>query len=521
MTSHSRKLGALVAGVGTLSLSLMGVSAAFAAPQDEGPGQEGAPTTGALTIHKYAGSATTEEHPDGSQQSVDRPALAGVEFTIQRIGVDNGAGCVAIDLKTPAGWEDADAIVNGSKEGCSAGAEIVEVTNAEGIIYLPGQELGLYHVEETDAPETVATKAEPFYVTIPYPTEDTNNNPLFEYDVHVYPKNTLEEGQTEKTVTEPGIPGLGASLDWTIKTRPLGTFADGKKLKSYSITDSLDGRLTYVDGSAKLSVVTPDGNTSTPVNEEYYDLATPASAGGELKVTFNDDGIAWINTLPAGTRFVFEYSTTVTSLGSDGAILNEAIENGETEDGDPIDNTDNPGQSTTLWGDLKLKKHAHGDTDNTLAGAVFTVHEAKVDDDGEFSCAKLEDLGDAIKVTVDNNTVTEFTSDNNGEVHIPGLWVSNDKDMTSRDYCLVEKTAPAGYSKLSEPVQVTVNAGTTTTDFDREIPNSKASDSALPQLPLTGAGGTLLMTVGGLLLIAIGTGATLVARKHRRNTIDE
>lgn len=94
MTSHSRKLGVLVAGVGTLALSLTGVSAAFAAPSPVGPGQDGGPGTGSLTIHKHAGSATSNEQPDGTEQDIDRPAINGVEFTVTRIGLDKGAAAL-------------------------------------------------------------------------------------------------------------------------------------------------------------------------------------------------------------------------------------------------------------------------------------------------------------------------------------------------------------------------------------------------------------------------------------------
>lgn len=393
----------------------------------------------------------------------------------------------------------------------------MNTTNDSGTIAIPNLALGLYHVEETAAPETAKEKAAPFYVTIPYPTEDEDKNPLFVYDVHVYPKNTLEDGHTEKTVTNPDVPGLGASLTWTITTRPLGSSNEGKKLESYGLSDNLDPRLTYQTDSGKLAVVTP-GSTPSAVSDEYYELSVPEAAGGELKLTFTKEGIDWINTLPSGTTFVFTYDTTATSIGI-GAIINSAIENDGADDGTSSEDP-TPGESTTLWGDVKLLKHANGDENSTLTGAVFTVHEATIDDDGNSSCAALEDLGNPIEIADGDSTVSEFTSDDNGEIHIPGLWVSNDEATTSRPYCAVEKTAPAGYSKLPEPLLVTVQAGIST-DVDRAVPNSKASDSNVPQLPLTGAGGTLLMTVCGLLLIAIGTGATLVARKHRRNTIDE
>ncbi|ALD73260.1 Fimbrial subunit type 1 precursor [Trueperella pyogenes] len=83
-------------------------------------------------------------------------------------------------------------------------------------------------------------------------------------------------------------------------------------------------------------------------------------------------------------------------------------------------------------------------------------------------------------------------------------------ESDSKDYCLKETAAPAGY--VLDPVgrTVTVKAGKDATELI-EFENVKVEG---PDLPLTGAQGTAIMVAAGLLLLAAGAGTVYVARRR-------
>lgn len=94
-----------------------------------------------------------------------------------------------------------------------------------------------------------------------------------------------------------------------------------------------------------------------------------------------------------------------------------------------------------------------------------------------------------------------------------GLFVANSSNGAltnpSKDYCLYETKAPAGYTGAAVKT-VNVKAGTTAIS-NVSVTNTQKEG---PKLPLTGAQGTLLMVVGGLVLVAAGTGAVVATRKR-------
>lgn len=248
-----------LAGVSAIALGLTGVlaasGAAFAAPA---PGLTGAPDRGSLTITKYLGNPVTDPDHNGTQLATppSLPTAEGVEFTIKRVGVGDETDCDAIDLTTPAGWDQAKAASElsatqlGADGYCLIGVTDGKAkTNRDGVVKFEGLDLGLYYVEETDAPAAlnIVTPVKPFYVTIPYPSgevEGENDGETvveWTYDVFVYPKNATSEGPT-KTIdtTQPGLQ-VGDSVNWTIE-QGVPDLAP-EKITTAIITDALDARL--------------------------------------------------------------------------------------------------------------------------------------------------------------------------------------------------------------------------------------------------------------------------------------
>lgn len=480
----------VASGLGVIALTLAGViGGAGMASAASGPGQPGAPGEGALVIHKYAGAATSQTPPNGTEQTIDRPPLAGATFQVTPVGKLVGGTCVALDLSTAAGWTDAQAADDSMPPVapyCLVTASATsQTTGTTGTVTFSGLPLGLYHVDETAGPAGVSPSVE-FYVTLPY-ANTSGSTVDWLYTVHTYPKNTLE-GDGDKTVGAPTGQGLGSTVPWTLTSKPLGSFDNGQRLTSFRIIDRLDARLTYSSTPAPvLTYTTPTGTAPVPAAD--YSVIAPAGAGGQ--VVANVTNLTWLNSLPAGTFFTFTFSTTVTAPGD---ILNSGFQNSGGADV-------KLGDASTQWGPAEILKHQAGDLTKALAGAKFSVFSSP---DGT-SCTG--DLGAAISI----NGQTEFTSGANGIVAIPGLFVGNDGAVAQKVYCVVETAEPVGFIKDVTPRAITVKPETTaTTTAHIDVANTPVPG---PILPLTGSSGTLWFTVGGVALIGIALGTLLVVRR--------
>lgn len=455
-------------------LSMIGLgSPAFAAP---GPGQTGAPGVGSLTIHKYSGTPSGDSN-DGTEldPAPGRQPIAGVEFTITEVTAIGGE---TVDLETPASWD----IVSANKDTApgdldlTLGTSTVVTTGADGSVLTEDLPLGLYLVQETDdGGHNITAPAEDFLVTIPLPQGEDGWN----YVVHVYPKNTIE-GDATKAVDDSEALADGDEITWTVTAPAIGAGTAGRPLASYEMNDDLDGRLLFVPSSV---VVDVDG---TPVDANLYDVTHPGGLGGQLNIAFTDAGLDYLDTLPADAVVSFTFDTEVHGIG---IIPNKAtviVGDGTVTDEYETDPVDTP------WGEVVIIKTDLEDS-AALAGATFEVYDNAA---GE---------GDPIVVDVDGTDTTEFVTGADGTVTIPGLKAGT--------YWLKETVAPSGYVLPTELFEVTVVAGETAelSTVDRAITNQQQD---VPQLPLTGANGQLLMVIGGLALLLVAAGLMVLKRRR-------
>ena len=114
------------------------------------------------------------------------------------------------------------------------------------------------------------------------------------------------------------------------------------------------------------------------------------------------------------------------------------------------------------------------------------------------------------------NGETEFRSGTNGVISVAGLFVSDSEnpviDAAQRCYVLVEVAAPTGYVlPTNADTAVAVKIGQTTTSDNVQITNTQ---SEVPELPLTGAQGTIILAGIGLGAIVLAVALMLVARRR-------
>lgn len=488
-----------LAAVGVAAVATVSIFGAAATAGAQGAGNINPATPGSLTVHKYlhqgAGGPTGDI--TGNPDPGFSDPIAGVEFTAYPL-LQNGS---ALDLGVPASWTALDGLTPGA--GCTAptgftlGSPItMPDTDASGesTVTLPQT---AYQVCETDAPANIVDRAAPFILTVPMPKDGG-----WVYDVHAYPKNGA--GEITKSISAQEGLGLGSAVRFPVSS-PIPRSVGGD-WSAYSITDTVDSRLTPNSATNGVSSVTLDG---VALDASYY---TKSISGQEIIMEFTPAGIAWLNGADrSGQVIEVTFDTTVNAVGSDGISNSASLwVNNPTRDAGvkpPLV----AGEVSTNWGDIELTKTA-ANSGNTLAGATFQVYAAA--DPYAVDCTTATATGDPIAV----GGVTDFTTGANGTAAINGLFVSDSVNpavnATERCYVLRETAAPAGFvlpTGGDADTGVSVAIGSATSD-NVTITNAQQTG---PDLPLTGGAGTGAMVGLGAALVLGGAG--IAVAKNRRN----
>lgn len=477
-----------LAGFGALALAsagLLGGSTAASAATEFGNIDHDA--KGSISIHKHKHQNGTDavQNPDGSGTAIPSDPIAGVTFTAREI--------TSINLSDSAAWGTLKGLTPGadcSLPGQSLGPAITGVTDKDGLAKLPDLSVGAYLLCETAAPAEVVDRALPFIVTIPLPYEKG-----WLYDVNVYPKNGTST--IEKSITPQEDLGLGSVIKFPVTT-DIPTFGKDSELANYIVTDSLDSRL----GTVGVSTITVGG---VEVPEAYRGVTV---SGQKVTVDFTAAGLTWLKT-QGGKKIVTTFQGTVESIGN-GAITNEATvfvndpsnKNGLTSK--PV---------TTNWGDVKILKTDESKPAKGLKGAEFEVYAAA---DPYATTCEATPAGEALNV----GGSKVFTSGADGTINIAGLFVSDTVNAplnaAARCYVVKEIKAPAGFvtpagEKALTAVSVTKGM---TNGFDVTITNTQQE---VPELPLTGANGQMVMVIGGSALLLIAGGVVMLNRRRSAN----
>lgn len=421
--------------------------------------------TGTLTI-------TAQARVGENSQPV---LVEGVTFTVERVEMFGGED---VDLRTAKGWQTIEGISATDAAGDRATRVPVRsvTTGADGRAVLDGLALGLYYVTETGHRTDVASRTVPFLVTIPYPDEDVVGGWL--YTVDVVPKSSVVTA--DKTVDDAKAVALGDRVTWTVTGSVPEAGVAGHPLSRYVVTDVLDPRLAYVDGTFR--VTTKPNDVGLRDTEDYtvgFDPSTRTAT-----IAFTASGLAKLATIagPAATLSV-SGDTTVVEIG-DGTIENTA----ELLIGD----AELTAQAVSEWGSLEIYKYADGDGDASLAGAVFQAF-ASADD--------AKNRTNPLRLVVNGSPVSTFTTGTDGTVLLPGL-------RAGTTVHLVEIEAPAGYTAAGtiEPVIIT------TGENQVKIANVQRDGVTLPVL---GAQGMALAGVLGLGLMGGGAGLAVASKRRK------
>lgn len=316
--------------------------------------------------------------------------------------------------------------------------------------------------------------------------DSTNKNAI------VTEKN--EKPKIEKTIPEPAGLRVGSEVEYEIVVKAM------RGATKYVVTDTMTN-LTFNEDSLKVQHKNETGATVDYPTDQY--TLTPAVAGFTL--SFED---AYLKTLTDGLAIGESHDITITYTGT---ITAAALEKDEINNTASLKYGDKGTQDSTpeipVHNDLYSFDLVKTSSDKKLlAGAVFKLK----DSNGEPISLVFEN--DYYRPLVAGETpetvYTEITTNDTGVLKFRGFG--------NGTYLLEEITAPDGYNKLKEDVDVVIEGkdktavmnGTTWDEGGVQITNLNGTE-----LPETGGiGTTLFYIVGGLLIV--GAAVLLITKKR-------
>lgn len=362
---------------------------------------------------------------------------------------------------------------------------------------------------EWDRTETASSTTVTFTdLTLGYYLVDTSLGSLCSLNTTA-PSVTIKEKNSDTTIekkivitgdekVDSNSAGIGDTVNFSITI----TVKDGNP-EDYVLHDKLSG-LTFNPDSLEVKVGT---KTLTPNTD--YTLVTNPTDGDSFDVKFKD-GILKTNDV-----VVVTYSATV---AADATIAGAGNKNTAKLEYSGKHSTEE--ETTTYVWKLNVHKYALDSKNKevALSGAKFVLYRMD-GDTKEYATLTGNKIAGWVN---DKDKATTLETNGAGDILIEGLNVGT--------YYLEETEAPAGYNKLTEPIEVKITATPDATGVSETVEYKNKNDStytpatnaivkvlneAGTQLPSTGGIGTTLFYVigGGLMAVA----AVLLVTKKRMN----
>ena len=319
-----------------------------------------------------------------------------------------------------------------------------------------------------------------FVVRIPNVTKDSQGNEITNYEVVVYPKGKTTS--VEKTVSsEIQVVGVGDIITWDV-LYPMGPDLKREEIingvtttsygKNFYLTDEMDTRLDYVEGSVTFRYLDKDKNEIALTLTEGIDYHLSYDAATHvLRIQFTDD-VGTKKVADAEVAFIrMQLGTRVNASALDTVevLWNNASISFENTSGDPYEHAvfppgTNPEDSRVpkvYLGQIVLTK-VDAQTSERLEGATFYLADSKANAEAGNFLTRSNAQGSQETITI--------TTDNTGQASIRAIGAGT--------YYLVETVAPKGYYKLTEPIEVTV-----ANDGNRNITQLEVSNTKEGTIP--------------------------------------
>ncbi|MCL2343879.1 MAG: SpaH/EbpB family LPXTG-anchored major pilin [Firmicutes bacterium] len=438
-------------------------------------------------------------------------------------------------------------------------------TDAAGLATLSGLN-GVFLVIEQKDPR-VAEPAAPFLVAVPM-TNPTGDGWLTVVDV--YPKN---ETLNIAKAADRGAYNVGDTVTYTITADVPTTI---NTAKAYSITDPLDPALTYADVAVVAATTkNVDGTLGTPqamltagtdytVDTSGVTIALTSAGMQKLAQGDGADPYLYLQTTLSTTlnKTVLNYTDTSTAMSKpqDSTTMVAALPNYTVPNNAQINFTNQYDEAKTVVSNevdintavIDITKidaaTANDATPTKLPDAEFKIatssdnaqnqHFLKTDSAGnlyDYWDGVLPAPTDHLYYTDDGATVAPgglkdyvVTTDSSGNASLEGIadyngFVTADSSSGATTYSadwlsyyLVETKAPANYNLVPGIITVTFDASMSAGSAATHIASVTVTNNHGFMLPKTGGAGTILFTVGGIVIIGMAVILLLGSKKKKR-----
>ena len=400
-------------------------------------------------------------------------------------------------------------------------------------VTIKGLELGGYYVEVTNNNSSdstangtyvyraVGANVLPQYVDKQWVVADANivakrSKPSMDKSINEQRKSDNINTGLDKRDEGSDTAAIGEAVNFDLRT-DIPAYPSNAIDKKYWISDAMDKGLTFNDDITVYGVKSTGAETKLTEGNAYTKtLNTKDMDGNSVTFLLNFD----YEKIRSYAKIHVKYTATV----NENAVVGEPIYNHAK-----LQYSNNPyrggGHRTEkdetkvyVFG-IKVNKVA-ADTQKALPGAEFKLERKNVNE--AFLFVKLSD-GVYRKATTDEIKAGKADGtlkvDNNGKLTVYGLKGADDAG-NPLTYLLTETKAPAGYNKLSEPVEVVLKPikdekkdYTGAVDGSAEVGyTSKTVENKIGKLPKTGGIGPIVFSVLGALMIAGGV-MLLASRK--------
>lgn len=450
------------------------------------------------------------------------------------------------------------------------GGTTMTETDAGGYTSANGLPLGLYLIVETYVPENVTCTVNPFFVSVPM---TTTNGAEWNYDVVLYPKNETGNPTLEKTVREStedtgktedyahtASASIGDVVDYQIVSKLPTITSEASYLTTYTYVDTLSKGISYNKDDVTITYYTNAALTQEIASWTEADgkftvtYGTAADDATTMTIAMTADGLNEMNAskvvYPAGSvasgysncYMVINYSATVNNdavLGDSGNP-NEVNLTWKRTNTAYYDTLNDDCHVYTYGIDLLKKFHDENDADadGNFANVKFILRN---DTDTYFVAANLIDGVYYVKDHVADETgATVFVPDADGKIIVRGL----EDDV----YFIKETATDSGYQLLADEIKVEITAAESDTlcgvcgkalltasakvndkpvtmEADGTSINAVAPLTIINNhgfdLPATGAQGTWLLSVVGIVGMAACAAVLIVLLRHKKYGKDE
>ncbi|MEG0392701.1 MAG: SpaH/EbpB family LPXTG-anchored major pilin, partial [Anaerovoracaceae bacterium] len=351
----------------------------------------------------------------------------------------------------------------------------------------------------------------PFLVNMPMTSADGKG---WISDIHVFPKN--QTVSPTKTPLNGSSVSVGDVKTWKVAFNVPENMVESAQL---IVSDTLDGALTYKTDSVKVYGLT-ESSRARGVRTEITDAVTESVIFdvGESTVAFEFKEEKF-HEIAKYSGIEMEFDTVVGKeiLEREGATVENDADLGFTDKSGILHLFKTPKPAKIHIGTILVKKV--GGDNNPLDGAIF--HLASSEDNAK--------KGNYLKMGAENVLVDfnepgydgatpwngEPVPGQVGQVAFEGVNDLDENDVP-KTYWLVEEKAPAGYNKLSGPIAVTFEADKATEANDYTMETTVKNTQGFV-LPSTGGMGTILFTIGGIILVGVAATIFVAGRKKKSN----